>query len=240
MSYISQVLADGAVGFWELGEASGATATDATGNSNGTYNGSITYGIPGIPGGGGSTGAGPTTTNIANKVTIPDVAAQHVGDTFSMEVWIKRSATQGAIQRLFGTASGLGPDLEFTAGDLISFNKTSVNSVCTSSVALTDTANWHQILATKTGAAFHLYIDGVDVTVPVGNQTMSNTAGWMIFLTSPNNSPAPAGMGFAMASIYPTVLTPAQVLNHYNLGAAISFPATVLQSFPPLNRGRFA
>lgn len=40
---------------------------------------------------------------------------------------------------------------------------TGLVTLCESTVAIADT-NWHHIVATKSGAAVKLYLDGVDVT----------------------------------------------------------------------------
>ena len=50
-AYSAAVLADTPAGYWRLGEASGTTAADSSGNSNtGTYNGGVTYGAAsGVP-----------------------------------------------------------------------------------------------------------------------------------------------------------------------------------------------
>src|SRR3954449_8950644 len=51
--FATEVLADGPIGYWRLGEApGGATASDVSGNANnGAYSGGITLGQPGFHGG---------------------------------------------------------------------------------------------------------------------------------------------------------------------------------------------
>src|SRR5262249_30321060 len=53
-NFAAEVLADGPIGYWRLGEALGSvTAADASGNlNNGTASGGITFGQPGFHGGG--------------------------------------------------------------------------------------------------------------------------------------------------------------------------------------------
>ena len=53
ITFATEALADGPIGYWRLGEAPGsASAADASGNANnGTYSGGITLGQPGFHGG---------------------------------------------------------------------------------------------------------------------------------------------------------------------------------------------
>jgi hypothetical protein len=55
-AYNTTVTGDSPYLYWRLGEASGATAADATGNGRtGTYSGTFSYGATGIPNAGGDT-----------------------------------------------------------------------------------------------------------------------------------------------------------------------------------------
>ena len=47
----------------------------------------------------------------------------------------------------------------------------------TSTLALTETTNWHHVVATKNGATLRLYIDGVDVTGTITNSTAGDSTG---------------------------------------------------------------
>jgi hypothetical protein len=47
LGYVQQVIADGAVAYWRLGETSGTTAVDSVGGKNGTISGGVTLNQPG-------------------------------------------------------------------------------------------------------------------------------------------------------------------------------------------------
>lgn len=228
MSYVSTCLADGAVGLWELAETGGTTATDQAGNSNGTYNGAVTLAnFFGIPGTAPLKAVVPTTSSINNNVSIPSVASNQLGDTFTMEIWVKRTATQGAVQRIMGNLGSSGlQQLGFNASNQLQVGKQGTANIVASTSAITDTTSWHHLVWTKATSTNHLYIDGVDVTGSVSNQSMTtNIGGWQIMMDHSNVSAPPAGMGFAMAAIYPTALTSTVVANHYSLGSTGTPPS---------------
>jgi hypothetical protein len=70
MTFATEVLADGPIGYWRLGEAPGAAnAADASGNANsGTYSGGITLGQPGFHG--GDTAA--LFDGVTGRIVVPD------------------------------------------------------------------------------------------------------------------------------------------------------------------------
>lgn len=242
MSLASQMLADGAVGLWELAEALTATgAVDQAGNQNGVYGGAITLGQPGLPGAGGLTSAMPTTTNAANKVTIAAQAAQNLTDTLTVELWVRRTVTQGATQRLMGGANSSTASIGFTATNTVYVEKSQVGNIALSSNTIVDTTMFHQIAWTKAAATNNVYVDGVDVTTGVTNAALSTTTGWTIMENSAGNSPPPLGMLFAFAAIFPTALSAGQILTHYQLGTTIPGlqPQILLPvSVAPALRGR--
>jgi hypothetical protein len=73
------------------------------------------------------------------------------------------------------------------------------------------------VVATKSGADVHVYIDGVDRTAAGTNTTLTANA------TALNIGRATTGSAYASGdidevAIYPTALTPARVLAHYQAG----------------------
>lgn len=230
MTYVSQVLADGAVAFYELGEASGTTATDQTGNANGTYVGSITYGVTGLTGTAPITAIRNATASASNRMTGSSVAANQLADTFTLEVWVKRTATQSAVQRIVGGGNTGGPQLGFDATNHLSATKQGIGgAIATSSSTLTDTASYHHLVWTKATTTSHLYIDGTDVTSAGTNQTFAtNTIGWWALMDGSGNNPPPAGTTFAMYAVYPTALSAATVANHFSLGSTGTPPANTV------------
>ena len=97
-SYAATVLADAPVGYWRLGEASGTSAADEIGAHNGTYVGSPTRGVTGIPGAGGNTamtlngsGSGYVTTSWSAAPAAPasvEAWIRHAGSDFTIDTTI--------------------------------------------------------------------------------------------------------------------------------------------------------
>lgn len=227
MTYVSTVLADGAVGFWEFAEPSGTTATDQTGISNGTYTNTsgITLGQTGIPGGAGATACRFTAAS-AGYVSAPAVGGNAIVDVFTLEVWVKRATTSGT-QFFWGLDR---PRVYFDVGT-VTFQARGISTIATASVGITDTTVFHHIVVTKSGATTHIYIDGVDVTVNAATNTFTADAGPYVIGAGDAIGTAPVDATMAMAAIYPTALSSTKVADHYAQGSAV-----VVSSQPPALR----
>lgn len=92
----------------------------------------------------------------------------------------------------------------------------------TTTVTFTDTVNYIHIVWTKNGATNHLYKNGVDITPTITNTTFTAfTAGALWVVNGDGGSALPHGpadVTVSMPAVYTTVLSPAKVLNHYQLG----------------------
>lgn len=223
MTYASTILGDSPVGFWELSEASGSTATDQTGNSNGTYNSGPTFGQTGIPGGGGATSVKFTSST---NVTIPNVSANEIADVFSYELWLKLAATISATSALLGVPSSPAPSLQITTAGAFALVDNNIASIVTATADITDTTTFHHLVATKSGSTVHLYLDGVDVTGTVTNRTfVTETTGFIIGYHG-DNAHSTTSCYMAMVAIYNSALTSTQVSNHYSAGSGASSSPT--------------
>ena len=88
-AYADAVLADGPVAYWRLGEASGSTAADSSGNGNsGTYTNGPTLGVPGVVARTLDTAV--DFDGVNDFVNIPDSSDINVGGPYSektVELW---------------------------------------------------------------------------------------------------------------------------------------------------------
>ncbi len=92
-SYESTVLADGPVGYWRLGEASGPNAFDASGNAyHGTYQGGVALGIAGALATDSDTAA--EFDGSSGLVDVGAVSAlNQLANAFTVEAWVKLPGT---------------------------------------------------------------------------------------------------------------------------------------------------
>ena len=216
MSYYSEVMADSPVGYWRLGESAGTTADNAEGTSarDGTYTGTYTL---------GQTGAVPGDTAVllsTGYISVPYSAAMHPADTFTWEAWVKRTST-GAQMSLWASGEANTVYLYFNATDYLVMRKDSVATICETIGASTDTASWHHIAFTKTGATYAIYYDGSATTLTdVGNQTL--VAG-----TAALNIGAVSGVQTLLGTIdevalYSTALSSTRIAAHYAAGTVVT------------------
>ena len=90
-AYRSQVLADEPLAYWRLGEPSGTSAADASGNGNtGTYGGSPTLGATGALA--GDTDTATSFDGVNDNVSVPNNAALNLNGSFSIEFWAKQTS----------------------------------------------------------------------------------------------------------------------------------------------------
>ncbi|MBA3264389.1 MAG: DUF1929 domain-containing protein [Thermoleophilaceae bacterium] len=214
-AYRDAVLADGPVGYWRLAETTGA-ALDTTGNAaGGSYLGGVTRGVPGALAGDSNLAARFDGTD--DYVSVPDNNALDRGDVFSYELWVKRGSVQGTTQRLLHKGAGVA-SLGFGQNNKLVLvpGGTGATNIASSTTAITDQL-WHHVVATKNGAEVHVYVDGVDRTAAATNTTLTSNA------TALNIGRASTASAYSSAdidevAIYPTALTPARVLAHYQVG----------------------
>jgi Concanavalin A-like lectin/glucanases superfamily len=213
-TYDSLILSEtGISAYFAMEDASGHLVDSVAGN-NTTVETALTYGRPGPGEGLPSVGF---NDNSTSKATAPSNAAFNFGDgPLTVEVWCKRNAT-GSLSSIVDRGSTTGDSwiLFFQAANTVRFNDSGFTStnMLVSSTTVTDTVSWHHIVATKTGATRHLYIDGVDVSVSGTNVTLGNSTS---VLTIGPAGPNPTDI--ARLALYSVVLTPAQVSNHFSVG----------------------
>lgn len=135
---------------------------------------------------------------------------------FTLEAWVIRHTAESAYRCILSKGAGaytlwLNPD------GSPAMHASAVGEICRSSVPIS-VEGWHHIVGTKNGPDSHMYVNGVDVTTPIGNHVMRDNAGQWLFLASENTGGWPGSWlngSLDEVAIYNQVLTPAQVLEHY-------------------------
>jgi hypothetical protein len=217
--YGAAVLADSPVAYLRMDETSGTTVADQTGNGNtGTLMNTPTLGEP--PGIG--TGHSIKFTKASSEImTLNDAASLHLNDVFTYECWVKFNTFDTHNVDLYGQTAANSALLRVTFDTrVLTLRVNSVADVCASTIALT-TGSWYHLAVTKNGSAVHLYINGVDRTGTVTNQTITTAS-------AVTHAWGTGGIGDANSldgwldeiAMYNYALTSAQVAAHYAAGIA--------------------
>lgn len=228
-AYPAAVRADTPVAYWRLGEGSG-NPQDSVGTNHVTVvGGGPTYAQAGALSGDSNTAIALHGAGSNDHFTAPDVAALDVADVFTYEIWVKR-AVINSLQVLFDKGAGSAAVAFETTGagheNKIALFKDSSGLIAYSTVTVTDLTTWHHIVITKNGAAVAIYLDGVDVTGTVTNQTLTDT-GTAQQIGRDSAGSLNVNGSIDEAAIYNYALSPARVLAHFQAGVGGAYQAAV-------------
>lgn len=205
---------DAPAGFWRFGEPSGTVMNDSSPNDNdGMYLGGVTLGVPGALPGDPNTAASFDGINDSGRV--PDDPTLDVGDSFTLEGWIKRSSTAKSHQ-LFNKGGG-GLQLLVmpqASGNQVWLRKTNGSTIARSAIGVPADGRYHHVVATKSGPGdARIYVDGAQSTVQVSAEVVLNTAFPLLF-----GSAASTRASFDEFALYDNALSPGQVYDHFRRG----------------------
>jgi Concanavalin A-like lectin/glucanases superfamily len=150
-------------------------------------------------------------------VIVPDAASLDLADgPFTLEAWVNRNDTAAGWHDIMQKGANA---FQFALFDSFgSLAKDNVATIAQTTTTISDTTNWHHVVATKSGSAVKLYIDGVDRTSAVANQTLANT-GTALYFAAKNGTSEFLSADLDELAIYNQVLPVATVLDHYRAGA---------------------
>ena len=207
-TYREQVLADGAVAYWRLDEASG-NALSQVGNFPGTVTGGVTRGQPG-------------SLSDGNKAMLFDGVDDKITGTaipipgvWSVEGWIKSTDVDSCV---FSNRTGVagGFTIQMANGQLGIWTDGVTNATLIGVRFVADNT-WHHLIVTFDGTTIRGYVDGVIDNSKTGITGFPATnLPWNIG-TDPLNSVLWFTGLLDEVAIYPTALTPQQIAEHYAL-----------------------
>lgn len=212
MSYTSVVLEDSPRLLYLLDETSGTSAADSSGNSlTGTYKNSPTLAVAG-----GLTVGTAVEFNGTNQfIERAHNATLNVGDVFTYEAWIKRKENSRQDVILYKeSATNKSAKLAITTGNKVQLRIPGVKTIVESTNEVKADGLWHHIVVTKNGATVKVYVDNVDVTGSVTNETCNNNEGVLTIASETTTEEFLNGSLDAVA-IYATALSAARVEAHY-------------------------
>lgn len=226
-AYSTAVLAQSPVVYFKMGEPSGTSATDSSGNGHtGTYSGTITEGIAALM-------VGDTATSVFYNGGVldsgVDAACTPGAGDFSVEVWVQ--ITSPSVNVLAGKISSGGTGDNYWLGANTNKAVFSVNaSTVTSAVSITNGAT-HHLVGVRDAGTLRLYVDGVaDGTAAIAGTC--NPPSDLFFAQFGADTALKAIAIIGHGAYYASKLTPAQVLQHYQAGTGTSgtlaaSPATI-------------
>lgn len=228
MSLLDECLADSPAGLWMMD-----TTEDYSANTNTlTFNGTTLVDsiIPSVA------SQARSFNGSSDRATAADHATLDLGDVFTAEAWVKLDVLPGAfaVANIFDKGSG-GMQVDFhTDASTCRWNLSRQDTVgiVESTVSPVTSVVYHHAV-TKNGATVNQYVNGVDVTGTVTNSTVPSTA-FSLFI----------GCSYALnqfldgtmqgLALYPTALSQARVIAHYNAGIAAAGGTPT--PFPPRAR----
>lgn len=245
-AYPAAVVDSGASTYWRLDDAGPTVGADTSPGNNLE----LSYGDPVFA---GDTGA--ITNDPSRSTTFNGTGAFAYGHlrgpgpkVYSAEVWFKTNTLRGG--KIFGFGNGQPDRHETTPGLSSNYDRhlymtnagTLVFGVYTGSVRsitsilpYNDNA-WHHAVATQGSDGIRFYVDGVRIgALPTVTTAQDYLGSWKVGGDQLNGWPSrPTSNYFAGSidefAVYPTVLSEAQVTEHYNLGTGIGQPAPDTQA----------
>ena len=208
-AYNNTVIADGASHYWRLGEASGTTAVDqvAAGNAPGTISGGVTLGVPGALSD-GDTAMAFDSTQTGRILTgscvqpVPLAIECWFRTTFPSESMVF-SLTDASVIYLGNAGSGI----------VLRFG--GVGGV--DGTRIINDGLWHHIVVLLSATIATLYLDGV---IEAQGANARSTGGTGACQIGAHANPHWMNGDLDEVAIYPLLLTPAQIANHYALRLA--------------------
>jgi hypothetical protein len=205
--YSDCILGDGPSVYYRLGEASGPTAHDSSGNGNdGTYQFGVSYGAAGAINGEADAAIFGGTDN-GDAVTASSAALPGGSSARTVEFWV---CCQG-----YPTVSWGGFSVSVNSPTIQVSDPTASVSVNAPYNILGD-GQWHLIGATYASGEVTIYVDGQSLTTAA-----------LAGVDTPTNGDLDIGFtdgGLDEVAIYPSALTPSGLDTHWTVGGSTAGP----------------
>lgn len=210
LNYAAAVLADAPVGYWHLGETSGTTAADSSGNShNATYAGTYTLGNSSLlPHGYGKS----FNSAAAADIALPTGWISSVSSNISIEAWIKVASFSGG-PNILSTYNG-GFSLGITSGGNLELANPGV-VLLAQDITLLATVTVYYVVATwDSSGNIKFYVNGALSSTSTGHGAANAgvdsayIGAYQVTLNRFNGS-------LQEVALYNTALTATQIANHY-------------------------
>ncbi len=217
-SYATTIGADRPLGWWRLGEASGATATNQVVGGSGTYAGGVTLGQTSLLATDAANAAA-TFNGSSGRVSIPDSSPLDLTSTFSLEVWIRPTSlpSSGVFRSIMTKAEAYtlqfnGPRLEFTI--MQSGTRRRLQAATGTIVA----GGTYHVVATFGSRVQRLYVNGTQVATATLTNGSATTTSTPLVLGSWDGTSEFFSGTLDEPAVYGTTLSATQVAAHHRAG----------------------
>jgi hypothetical protein len=230
-AYSDTIVAAGPLGYWRLGESDPSQpAMDSSGNGNdGAYMGGVTLGMPGAIANDDDTAAG--FDGATGFVDIPSMGTFDLQNSFSLEAWVINTGQNligtnlaGRILSNGGFGWGILAGGNFTR-DAVRFTTFGHLDYDSNLTIVPEDGSWHYLAVTldDTNTAT-FYLDGVQTDSIPGPAPANNGFDLFIGKNPFQNAPEYFNGCIDEPAVYPSVLSPDQIANHYNVGIGGNAP----------------
>jgi PKD repeat protein len=218
--YSATVLADSPVGYWRLGESSGTTAADATGAPSGTLVGGVGRGVAGAT---SDTDTAMGFDGSTGYVRVDDRPSLNFpSQNFTVEAWAKPTTvgTVGGAVLQKGDHSGY-PGWQYRLSLTSTGKWRGTVFVGSSNITVTDpgtpsTTAWNHLALVRNGQQITLYVNGAAAATTSFSGSVNISTGMLAIARSGASSEGYFKGTVDEVAIYPTALSAAQILSHYN------------------------
>ena len=212
--YAATVLSDSPIAYWRLGESSGASAADSSGNGHGgNYTGGVTLNAAGALFGDPDPAA--RFDGVNDSVQVPDASELHLNSDWTIEFWARQLSYANTLPGILEKGDSTGPHgyaiWADSSGDL--WFQRHNREADSGNGALT--SSYRYFVVTYDGTNARWYVDGtLESTTSINLPT--------------NNGSATLELGRAASygnndldevAIYDNALTAARVSAHYAAGS---------------------
>lgn len=226
--YPTEVMADSPVGYWRLGEPSGTTAEDISGNNiDGTYTGGFTLGATGATVSDSDTAV--TLNGSTGYIALPTNSLLDDTGPITIEAWVKTTSTDSHDNIWGGYKDGTweGVGFRLLNGSTPSYYSSATGNWTEASSGGVNDGNWHHLAVTVSGTLVSFYIDGAAAGTATNAQPGSYSGVRAIGARS-NGSIEHLGGTIDEVAFYSTALSSTRIAAHFNAaGGGTTFPVSI-------------
>ena len=226
--YRSTILADSPVAYYRLGESSGTTASDETGNYDATYVASPTLGETGAISGDSSTSV--LLASASSQYAEIDSNLSITAYPFTIEAWVKTTATAEGVVGSFvvNTTNNQMFALRVSASGIAYTFARNTSGVLAESTTAVNDGNWHHIVAVFAASNDRIiYVDGAAEDTHAANVTLPAINRFSIGRLGDTSPGAYFNGTVDEVAVYDTALSASTILAHYNAGFATLVPNVI-------------